>query len=88
MSKERHKFNRFKPCFSQAETINTLVTNWILPEGKLILLSNIYIRKKTCCTSYLPWGHHWLYKTNPPLSGFFSSVCINFIPPFQRAKTV
>lgn len=47
MSKERYKYNRCKPCFSQAETVNTLVTNWILPEGKLILLSNIYIRENT-----------------------------------------
>lgn len=46
MSKERYKFNKCKPRFSQAETVSTLVTNWILPEGKLILLSDIYMRQK------------------------------------------
>lgn len=46
MSKERYKFNRCKPCFSQAETVNTLVANWILPEGKHILLSKYLHEEK------------------------------------------
>lgn len=45
MSKGRYKFNRCKPCFSQAETVNTLAANWILPEGKHILLSK-YLHKE------------------------------------------
>lgn len=46
MSKEKYKFNRCKACYLQVETVNILVTNWILPEGKLILFSNVYIKEK------------------------------------------
>lgn len=45
MSKERYKFNRCKPCFSHTETVNILVANWILPDGKQNMLSK-YLHKE------------------------------------------
>lgn len=75
MSKERYKFNRCKSCLSQVETINTVVANWILPEGKHILLSK-YLHKEKLYSNKLPSLRASLAVQNRSLSLRFLQLCL------------